>query len=47
MKSDEIEKLVDDALLEGIIEVECIECGLLFNMKPMQQRHGVIPVTRL
>ena len=28
MKSDDIEKMVDDALMEGIIEVECLECGL-------------------
>ena len=28
MESWEIEKMVDDALLEGIIEAECMECGL-------------------
>ena len=28
MKSDEIEKMVDDALMEGIIEAECMECGI-------------------
>jgi len=28
MKSDEIEKMVDDALITGIIEAECVECGL-------------------
>jgi len=28
MESWEIEKMVDDALLKGIIEAECMECGL-------------------
>jgi len=28
MESWEIEKMVDDALLEGIIEAECMECGI-------------------
>jgi hypothetical protein len=27
MKPDEIEQMVDDALMQGIIEAECIECG--------------------
>ena len=27
MESDEIEKMVDAALLEGIIEAECTACG--------------------
>jgi ribosomal protein S27E len=27
MESDEIENMVDDALLKGIIEAECVECG--------------------
>jgi len=34
MKSDDIEQLVDDALREGIIEVECTECGLTIQCKP-------------
>jgi hypothetical protein len=28
MESKDIEKMVDDALREGIIEAECMECGL-------------------
>jgi hypothetical protein len=28
MKQEEIEQMVDDALMEGIIEAECMECGL-------------------
>ena len=28
MESKDIEKLVDAALLKGIIEAECMECGL-------------------
>ena len=28
MDAKDIEKMVDDALLEGIIEGECVECGM-------------------
>ena len=28
MDTRQIEKLVDAAILEGIIEVECMECGI-------------------
>ena len=28
MESKDIEKLVDDALTKGIIDAECMECGL-------------------
>jgi len=34
MESWEIEKMVDDALLEGIIEAECMECGLTIQCEP-------------
>jgi hypothetical protein len=34
MESKDIEKMVDDALLKGIIEVECMECGLTIQCEP-------------
>jgi hypothetical protein len=34
MTSDEIEQLVDDALMEGIIEAECTECGFTIQCEP-------------
>jgi len=28
MKSEKVEKMVDAALIEGVIEAECMECGV-------------------
>jgi len=34
MESEDIEKMVDAALIEGIIEAECMECGVSIQCEP-------------
>ena len=34
MKPSDIERLVDAALLDGVIEAECVECGLGIQCEP-------------
>ena len=34
MDMEQIEKLVDDALMQGIIEAECMECGVTIQCEP-------------
>jgi hypothetical protein len=34
VESEDIEKMVDAALLEGLIEAECMECGVSIQCEP-------------
>ena len=34
METRELEELVDAAILEGIIEAECVECGITIQCEP-------------
>jgi hypothetical protein len=34
MDMEQIQKLADDALMEGIIDAECMECGVTIQCEP-------------
>lgn len=34
MQLEEIQELADAAILEGIIEAECVECGVFIQCEP-------------